>query len=60
VSKICHGGLSEDRSDYQAMKGNTLPLPLAGEGWGEGGLGVISPSPLSSPQGERRLEGVQF
>jgi len=23
------------------MESNNLPLPLAGEGWGEGGLGII-------------------
>jgi len=42
------------------MESNHLPLPLAGEGWGEGELGIISPSPFSSPLGERRLEGVHF
>jgi len=60
VSKISYYRLPEDNSDNQAIKTNTLPLLLAGEGWGEGGLGIISPSPLSSPLGERRLEGVHF
>jgi len=62
VSKISYHRLPEDKSDNQAIQTNTLPLLLAGEGWGgEGGLGIISPSPLSSPLvGERRLEGVHF
>jgi hypothetical protein len=42
------------------MKSNHLPLSLAGEGWGEGGLGIISSSPFSSPLGKRRLENVHF
>jgi hypothetical protein len=42
------------------MESNNFPLPLSGEGWGEGGFGIISPSPLSSPLVERRLEGVHF
>jgi hypothetical protein len=31
---------------------NTPPLPLAGEGWGEGGLQVIPLTFLLSPRGE--------
>jgi hypothetical protein len=50
VSEICYGKLAKDHRENHAMESNNLPLPLAGEGWGEGGFGIISPSPLSSPQ----------
>jgi hypothetical protein len=29
-----------------------LPLPLAGEGWGEGGLQIYPPHLILSPRGE--------
>ena len=53
----------EDHSDDQEMISNTPPLPLAGEGWGEGGLGVISPLTfVLSPRGEeiRRCPLLKF
>ncbi len=44
------------------MKINILPLPLAGEGWGEGGLQVIPPhlSPLPEGRGGDRVCTFKF
>jgi len=52
-------GITDENGNLM-MKIIILPLPLAGEGRGEGGTPDISPSPLSSPPEERRSKGVQF
>jgi hypothetical protein len=53
MSKICCGRLPRDHSNNPVMKSDALPLPLAGEGWGEGGLELYSPHLYPLPMGER-------
>jgi len=46
-------GITDENGNLM-MKIIILPLPLAGEGRGEGGTPDVSPSPPSSPLGERK------
>ncbi len=51
-----HFGCNRKSDDENPMN---PPLPLAGEGWGEGGS-EYTPHLYRFPQRERRSEGVQF
>jgi hypothetical protein len=55
MSKICCGRLPRDHSNNPAMKSDALPLPLAGEGWGEGGLELYSPHLYPLPHGGEEI-----
>jgi hypothetical protein len=51
VSKIGYDRLPEDHNDRQAVKGNSLPLPLAGEGGVRVGLQLHPPHLCPLPTG---------
>jgi hypothetical protein len=52
VFEICYGRFADEQNENQMMKTNSPPLPLAGEGWGEGGQQIFPLTFILSPMGE--------